>query len=111
MSLDPKIKEAIQTAVRAVDQGDLLSRELVAWFDAVSSGNEKLTDRESTDRRLERLYGDTVLPKDEGVDSADGELEEKIRKMLADIDLGDLGADGGVEAGDADRPDGSRSDA
>ena len=64
MSLNLKIAEAIWMAVQETGQNESLSRGLIAWFDAVSSGNEKLTDKESTSRRLERIYGDTVLPSD-----------------------------------------------
>ena len=59
-----EIEEAIRTAVVEAGQDESLSRRLVAWFDKVSSGNERLTDRESTDRRLDRLYEDTILPED-----------------------------------------------
>ena len=59
-----EIEEAIRTAVVEAGQDESLSRRLVAWFEEVSSGNEMLTDRESTDRRLERLYEDTILPED-----------------------------------------------
>ena len=104
MTLDPKIKEAIQTAVQAVGQAESLSKGLVAWFEAVSSGNESLTDRDSTDRRLERLYGYTVLPRNDSAE-IDEELEESVRKAREDHGLGAKG-----EAGrdDADFPNGSR---
>ena len=88
MSLDPKIQEAIQMAVQASGQYESVSRGLVAWFDAVSSGNEELTHRESTDRRLEHLYGDTVLPRDDDSAKTDKELEASVRKVLENFDLG-----------------------
>ncbi len=106
MALDPKIEKAIQTAVQAVGQAESLSRGLVAWFDAVSSGNESLTDRDSTDRRLERLYGYTALPRDEDGAEIDEGLEESVRKVLDDPGLG---AEGDAGRSDADLPNGSRS--
>ena len=80
--MDPKIVEAIEEAVREKDQSDALARRLTAWFDAVSSGNEDLNDRQSADRHLELLYGEVQLDgisavtgnaitSDESIDSED----------------------------------------
>ena len=105
MSLDPKIEEAIRKSVKEVDQDEALSREIVAWFAAVSSGNENLADKDSTDRRLERLFGDTILPPDDCVETDKG-LEEAVRKVLEEVGPG---ATEGVRTDDANLPGGGRS--
>ena len=64
MAVDPKIAEAIQNVVEDVGQSQALARRLVAWFNAVASGNEKINDRQSADRHLELLYGEVRLPDD-----------------------------------------------
>ena len=106
MALDPKIEGAIQTAVQAAGQAESISKGLVAWFDAVSSGNENLTDKDSTNRRLERLYGDTVFSQDEDGTEIDEELEESVRKVLEGLGLS---AERDAGQSDTDLSDGSRS--
>lgn len=105
MPIDPKIKEAIRKSVKEVDQDEALSREMVAWFAAVSSGNENLADKDSTDRRLERLYGDTVIPPDDLVET-DKVLEEAVRKVLEEVGRG---AKEDIRADDANLPGVGRS--
>jgi hypothetical protein len=61
MELDPKIIQAIQGAVSEAGQSDVLAGRLVAWMDAVTSGNEDPVDLEATARRLELLYSETVV--------------------------------------------------
>lgn len=56
MSIDPKIRLAIETAVRDAGQPDGLAHKIARWFEAVASGNENITDRQSANRHLELLY-------------------------------------------------------
>ncbi len=107
MSLNLKIEEAIQTAVQETSQNESLSRGLIAWFDAVSSGNEEF-DKESTGRRLEHIYDDTTLPRDDDGAKTDKDLDEWTRKVLKDFDLG---SEEDVRPNDSGLSDGSRSDA
>ena len=58
--MDPKIEEAIKEAVEENGQSEALARRLVAWFDAIASGNEDINDRQSANRHLELLYGATM---------------------------------------------------
>lgn len=82
-----EIEEAIRTAVVDAGQDESLSRRLVAWFEEVSSGNEMLTE-ESTDRRLERLYEDTILPEDAARARIDAVLGEEWRKEMFELLFG-----------------------
>lgn len=88
-----EIVEAIWTAVVEAGQDESLSRRLVAWFEEVSSGNEMLTDRESTDRRLERLYEYTILPEDARRARMDAVLGEGWDKEIVEL----LGISAGSE--------------
>lgn len=60
MSLDKKISEAISEAVIAADQSPALARRLIAWMEALTSGNESFTDPASVERHLEVLFEGTV---------------------------------------------------
>ena len=53
MSVDPKIKEAIELAVEEADQSPALSRKLFKWFEAIASGNEAINNKQSAYRHLE----------------------------------------------------------
>ena len=59
MAVDPKIKEAIKEAVEENGQSKALAHRLVAWFDAIASGNEDTNDTQSANRHLELLYEET----------------------------------------------------
>ena len=59
--MDPKIKEAIEEAVEENGQSKALARRLVAWFDAIASGNEAINDAQSANRHLELLYKETEM--------------------------------------------------
>ena len=100
-----EIEEAIRTAVAESDQNESLSRRLVAWFDEVSSGNEMLTERESTDRRLERLYEDTILPEDKMRVKSDAVFSEEWKKKTSEelfgARAGSTGEDGDGRPGSA----------
>ena len=69
MSLDIKIREAIEAAVAEEGQPDVVAKRLIAWLEEINSGNEDLSDGEQTERHLDVLYDGTVV--DSG--SADGE--------------------------------------
>jgi hypothetical protein len=61
MALDPKLTEAIRSAVAAAGQSPALSRRLIAWMDAATSGNEDLNDADASLRHLELLYSETSV--------------------------------------------------
>ena len=69
--VDTKIEEAIETAVRDESQSEALSRLLVAWFEALASGNEDIAEDQSAWRRLELLYGETSVSGGGGENSLD----------------------------------------
>ena len=100
-----EIEEAIRTAVVDAGQDESLSRRLVAWFEEVSSSNEMLTDRESTDRRLERLYEDTILPEDAARARIEAVLGEGWDKEIVEL-LG-IGTGSEPAGGDDDSRPGS----
>lgn len=58
MAVDPRIKEAIEAAVGEGGQDASLSRKLIAWFEALSSGNERIDDAEL---HLKLIYDSTTL--------------------------------------------------
>lgn len=61
MSLDKKVSEAIHSAVQDADQSDAVARRLIAWMEAVTSGNEDIHDRAAAARHLEQLYAETDI--------------------------------------------------
>jgi len=70
MALDAKVKGAISAAAKELGQGENLTKQLVAWFEAIVNGNESLDDRQSVHRHLELLF-DAVSA--ESADSDDAE--------------------------------------
>lgn len=62
MSVDSKIKEAIEEVVLEAGQPESLARKIAKWFEAIASGNEDISNEQSTDRHLELLYEETQLP-------------------------------------------------
>ncbi|RMB01950.1 CxC ATPase DNA modification system associated small protein [Eilatimonas milleporae] len=67
MTIDARITQAINEAVKEAGQPDTLARRLIAWFEAVTSGNEDINDQATAARHLEVLFEGTV------VENADGE--------------------------------------
>ena len=59
MTTDPKIREAIESAVQEAGQPRALANLIVAWFHAVASGNERLSSPHEDDRHLDLLYAKT----------------------------------------------------
>ena len=61
MSTDLKIHEAIREAVADSGQNEGLADKLIAWFEAVASGNESLSNKDSVSRRLDLLYENCLI--------------------------------------------------
>lgn len=68
MTLDTRIIKAIEEAVKEAGQPETLARRLLAWFDAVTSGNEDINDQAAAARHLEVLFEGTVLQVDNDKD-------------------------------------------
>lgn len=64
MTLDTRISEAIHDAVEEAGQPKELARRLVAWIEAVTSGNEDINDQATAARHLDVLYDGTVVSGD-----------------------------------------------
>jgi CxC ATPase-based modification system component len=60
MNLDQKIVQAIKEAVEEAGQSPALARRLIAWMEAVTSGNEDPADQTAAARHLEILYAETA---------------------------------------------------
>ena len=56
MAVDPKVKEAIEVAVRNARQPPSLAKKLSRWFEAIATGNEDINNTQSADRHLDLLY-------------------------------------------------------
>ena len=61
MSLDNKIKNAIELSVQEAGQPATLASRLIAWFEAINDGNEDVNDAAQVQRHLESLYDGTDL--------------------------------------------------
>lgn len=61
MSLDVRITEAIEEAVEEAGQPASLARRLIAWFEAIASGNEDINDSAVTGRHLDVLFQGTEV--------------------------------------------------
>lgn len=64
MAIDPRIEDAIKEAVDEGQQSKTLARLLAAWFEAVASGNEDISNLEMANRHLEPLYKAVQLDSD-----------------------------------------------
>lgn len=78
MTVDSKVKEAIEAAIAEAGQDATLAPKLIRWFEALASGSEQITDQQSAYRHLELLYEDTKPPV--GLNYAE------LERMLAEID-------------------------
>jgi len=79
MAVDPKIVDAIEQAVQEAGQSTALACRLIAWFDAIASGNEDINDRQSSYRHLELLYEEALTegePNESEAEDDLGDLEE-----------------------------------
>ena len=61
MGLDPKILEALRTAVQESGQPPSIALKLAAWMVAVTSGNESFNDEQAVGRHLSLLFEETVV--------------------------------------------------
>lgn len=61
MSIDDEIRHAIDEAVRSEGQPLALSQALVAWFEAIATGNESLEQRDAVRRRLELVLASITV--------------------------------------------------
>ncbi len=68
MTLDTRIIQAIEEAVKEAGQPETLARRLLAWFEAVTSGNEDINDQAATVRHLEVLFDGAVVQDDNDED-------------------------------------------
>lgn len=68
MTLDARITQAINEAVEEAGQPETLARRLIAWFEAVTSGNEDINDHAAAARHLEVLFEGTVVQDDDEED-------------------------------------------
>ena len=66
MNLDTRISEAIHDAVEDAGQPKELARRLIAWIEAVTSGNEDINDQATAARHLEVLFDGTVVSGGDG---------------------------------------------
>lgn len=69
MTIDARITQAINEAVKEAGQPDTLARRLIAWFEAVTSGNEDINDQATAARHLEVLFEGTVVENEDGEDA------------------------------------------
>ena len=85
--MDPKIIASIEEAVREKGQSEALARRLVAWFEAIASGNEDINDKQASNRHLELLYNEAELPEDSNdsdIDISPDDLEDVLRSEELD---------------------------
>jgi len=61
VSLDTKITQAIRDAVSDADQSAALATRLIAWMEAVTSGNEDPADPAAAARHIEMLYAEVSV--------------------------------------------------
>ncbi|MCY4218435.1 MAG: hypothetical protein OXE56_04070 [Gammaproteobacteria bacterium] len=61
MALDSRIIQAINEAVDEAGQPVSLAHRLIAWFEALTIGNEEINDAPATARHLEILFEGTKV--------------------------------------------------
>jgi hypothetical protein len=65
MNVDKRVVTAIKEAVEELGETPALAQKITAWLDAIAGGNARLSDRDSTERHLELLYGSVMTGSDE----------------------------------------------
>ena len=65
MSLDYIVHEAIKNAVEDAGQSESLADKIIAWVDALASGNENIDDVDNSYRRARLVYEDTEVSEDQ----------------------------------------------
>ena len=73
MAVPEEIQDAIQAAVRGARQSPAVAAKLIAWFEAIASGNESLDSVESAARRLEVIFPAVEVS---GLHVSDEELDD-----------------------------------
>ena len=58
--MDPRIKQAIEDAVRESGHPDSLSRKIAQWYHEIASGNEEVSDRHSAYRHIDGIFRDVT---------------------------------------------------
>jgi hypothetical protein len=66
MSLDKRVVTAIDEAVKEMGETPALAERIKAWLDGLVSGNDRLSERDSTERHVELLYRSVSVGGDEG---------------------------------------------
>ena len=61
MALDPRITHAITEVVEEAGQPETLAHRLIAWFEAITTGNEDIHDSETSARHLDLLFSSTTV--------------------------------------------------
>ena len=59
MAIDPQIEQAVRTAVKQAKQADSLADKIIAWINAINSGNEDINDPSASSRHLDLIYEET----------------------------------------------------
>ena len=72
MAVPEEIRGAIAMAVGDAGQSSALAAKLIAWFEAVASGNEPLENFEHVKRRLDVIFPAVEVS---GLDDSDEELD------------------------------------
>lgn len=63
--LNSAIKDAIKAAVEDAGQPEELANALIAWMEAVVSGNEDLSDPDSTNYHIDLLFAKTHIEEEQ----------------------------------------------
>lgn len=67
--IDPRVTDAIRKATADLDQPPAVADRLLSWLDALTEGNELLTNVDDTARRCQLVYDATTL--------TDAQIEEE----------------------------------
>lgn len=59
--MDKKIQDAIREAVKEARQEQGLARKLESWFEAIATGSEDISNKQTSYRHLELLYDETQI--------------------------------------------------
>ena len=67
MPIRQEIKAAVHSATEKAEQAQVVAEKIIAWLEALSSGNEKLDDVESVKRHLDLLF-ETIITSDSEIE-------------------------------------------
>lgn len=65
MSLDKRVESAIEEAVKEMGEMPALAEKIKAWLEGLVSGNDRLSERDSTERHIELLYRSVSVDSDD----------------------------------------------